>query len=220
MPCGFPRRGSSQRAWAALVGRGGGWVTRHAIFAGFAATALLAALAIPALAVDTGQPTVKELPKASQARIAFEEVSHVMGPGWPTPYNIVVVANKGAVTTPAMLASLAKLQTQIAHDPSVKLPVNGPGQINATSLQLKKFGPSLAHSAQISKQSKKDLLKLINGLGQAGAGSEQLRAGLERGRHRRREAQQRRRGGARRLDRAAQRAHPGEHRLDADRERA
>ena len=78
-----------------------------------------------------------------------------------------------------MLASLAKLQTQIAHDPSVKLPVNGPGQINATSLQLKKFGPSLARSAQISNQSKKDLLKLINGLGQAGAGSEQLRSGLQ-----------------------------------------
>ncbi len=175
----FPAPRFLQRAWAALVGRGGGWVTRHAIFAGFAATALLAALAIPALAVDTGQPTVKELPKASQARIAFEEVSHVMGPGWPTPYNVVVVANKGAVTTPAMLASLAKLQTQIAHDPSVKLPVNGPGQINATSLQLKKFGPSLARSAQISNQSKKDLLKLINGLGQAGAGSEQLRSGLE-----------------------------------------
>lgn len=173
----FPAPRVMQRAWARLVARGT-WVTRHAVLAGAAATALLAALAVPALAINVGQPNVRQLPGGAQARVAFEEVSRVMGPGWPTPYDIIVVADKGAVTTPAMLASLDRLQTQIARDPRVQLPVNGPGLINATAEQLKKFGPSLAHSAAVSKQSKKDLLKLINGLGQAGAGSEQLRAGL------------------------------------------
>jgi putative drug exporter of the RND superfamily len=174
----FPAPRFLQRAWASLVG-GGNWVTRHAVYAGFAATVLLAAIAVPALAIKTGPPSVKQLPKSSSARIAFEEVSRVMGPGWPTPYNIVVVANKGAITAPAMLANLDRFQSQIARDPRVQLPVSGPGLINATSLQLAKFGPSLVHSAAVSKQSKKDLLKLINGLGQAGAGSEQLKSGLE-----------------------------------------
>jgi putative drug exporter of the RND superfamily len=167
-----------QRAWASLMA-GGNWVTRHAVYAGFAATALLAAIAVPALAIEIGPPSVKQLPTTSSARIAFEEVARVMGPGWPTPYNILVVANKGAITAPAMLASLDRLQTQIARDPRVQLPVSGPGLINATSLQLAKFGPSLVHSAAVSKQSKKDLLKLINGLGQAGAGSEKLKSGLD-----------------------------------------
>jgi X-X-X-Leu-X-X-Gly heptad repeat protein len=110
--------------------------------------------------------------------LAFEEVSRVMGPGWPTPYNLIVVPRNGPVTTPAMLASIDRLQTQIARDKRVAS-VSGPAAINSTSLQLKKFGPSLVHSAQISKQSKKDLLRLINGLGQAGAGSDQLKAGLQ-----------------------------------------
>lgn len=167
-----------ERGWASIVA-GGNWVTRHSVYAGFAATAVLAALAVPALAIQTGQPTVKQLPHNSKARIAFEEVSRVMGPGWPTPFNILVVANKGAITAPAMLAALDRLQNQIARDGRVQLPVSGPGLINATSVQLAKFGPSLVHSAAVSKQSKKDLLKLIAGLGKAGAGSEQLKSGLE-----------------------------------------
>jgi RND superfamily putative drug exporter len=174
----FPAPRFLARAWSAIVG-GGNWITRHAVYFGFAATAVLGAIAIPALSLDTGQPGVATmLPKDSKARIAFEEVSRVMGPGWATPYNVIVVANNGAVTTPAMLASINKFQKQIAANATVDS-VAGPGAINDTSLQLKKFGPSLVNSAKISKQSKKDLLKLINGLGQAGAGSKELRAGLE-----------------------------------------
>ena len=178
----FPAPRILQRMWDALLD-GGNWVTRHAVYTGFAATALLAAIALPALSLNTGQPSVKELPKNAKARIAFEEITKVMGQagegyGWATPYNVIVVANNGAVTTPAMLASIDTFQKQIAKNATVAS-VTGPGAINSTSLQLKKFGPSLVRSAKISKQSKKDLLKLINGLGQAGAGSKQLRAGLE-----------------------------------------
>ena len=57
-------------------------------------------------------------------------------------------------------------------------PSTGPGAINATSDQLKTFGPQLRHSATISDQSKTQLLALIKGLGQAGAGSTQLQSGL------------------------------------------
>lgn len=164
------------RAWSSVLD-GGNRVTRHAVYAGFAATALLAVLAVPAVAVKSGPPDVTQLPSNAKARIAFEEVSRVMGPGWATPYNLIVVDNNGPITTPALLGSLYRFQLQIARSPTVDS-VTGPGAINSTSTQLSTFGPQLKHSAAVSDQSKKSLLQLIQGLGQAGAGSSQLQAGL------------------------------------------
>jgi RND superfamily putative drug exporter len=173
----FPAPGFLHRIWDRVVG-GGNWVVRHAVYAGFAATAILAALAVPAFAINTGQPSVGQLPTHATARVAFEEVSRVMGPGWATPYDVIVVPRGRPITTPAVLASLVSFQRQIAHDKTVASVV-GPGSINGTSNQLKKFGPSLIHSAKVSNQSKRDLVKLIDGLGQAGAGSAKLQSGLE-----------------------------------------
>jgi putative drug exporter of the RND superfamily len=172
----FPAPAPFQRAWSALVG-GGNWVTRHAVYAGFAATALLAAIAVPAFALDSGPMSVTQLPASSQARIAFQEVSRVMGPGWATPYSLIIVSNSRPITTPALLASIYRYETQIAKNKTV-YSVTGPGQINSTSSQLSTFGPQLKNSVALSDQSKKNLLTLANGLGQAGAGSTQLQAGL------------------------------------------
>jgi len=172
----FPAPAPLARAWSDLVD-GGNRVTRHAVYAGFAATALLAALAVPAFALKSGPPDVSQLPSNAKARIAFEEVSRVMGPGWATPYNLIVVANGRPITTPALLGSLYRFQLQIAKDGTVES-VTGPGAINSTSTQLSTFGPQLKHSAAVSDKSKKNLLQLIQGLGQAGAGSSQLQAGL------------------------------------------
>jgi RND superfamily putative drug exporter len=172
----FPAPAFLTRAWGRLVG-GGNWVTRHAVFAGFAATVLLAAVAVPAFALKSGPPDISQLPSNAKARIAFTEISRVMGPGWASPYNVIVVASGQPITTPALLASLQSLQTQIAKNNTVASVV-GPGAINSTSTQLSTFGPQLAHSAKISDSSKKDLLTLINGLGQAGSGSQQLQSGL------------------------------------------
>lgn len=172
----FPAPPLFERAWSRLVD-GGNWVTRRAVFAGFFATLLLGALAVPAFALHSGPPTVTQLPANSKARIAFEEVSRVMGPGWATPYDTIIVANNRPVTTPALLTSIYRFETQIAQDKTV-YSVQGPGSINSTSNQLKAFGPSLKHSAKISDQSKTQLLALIHGLGLAGSGSAQLRSGL------------------------------------------
>lgn len=172
----FPAPAFAQRAWSRIVD-GGGWVTRNAIGAGALATAALLALAVPALALNTGPMSISQLPAGSQARIAFNEIGRVMGAGWATPYNVVVVANGRPITTPAVLASLTGFQTQLAHDQRV-YSVTGPGSITATAKQLSSFEPQLKHSAKISSQSKKDLLKLIKGLGLAGSGSQQLQSGL------------------------------------------
>jgi RND superfamily putative drug exporter len=172
----FPAPAPLARAWSRLLD-GGNFVTRHAVVTGAAATAVLAAVAVPAFALNSGPESIGQLPASSRARIAFQEISRVMGPGWPTPYNVIIVANNRPITTPALLASMYRFETQIAHDNTVQS-VDGPGQINSTSTQLKAFGPSLAHSAKISDQSKPQLLQLIDGLEQAGAGSAQLQSGL------------------------------------------
>jgi RND superfamily putative drug exporter len=172
----FPAPAPLTRAWTRLVD-GGGWVTRHAVSVGFAATLLLAVLAVPAFALRSGPPDITQLPAGAPARVAFQEVSRVMGPGWATPYNVIVVARNRPITTPALLAGISRFETQIAHDGTV-YSVEGPGTINSTSNQLKTFGPQLKHSVKISDQSKTQLLALVKGLGQAGNGSAQLRAGL------------------------------------------
>ena len=163
-------------AWTRLASAGN-WVTRHAVLAGFAATALLAAIAVPAFALKSGPPAVSQLPASAKARTAFEEISRVMGPGWATPYNLIVVANNRPITTPTLLAAVDRFETKIAHDTTVASVV-GPGAIYSTADQLKTFGPQLRHSVAISNQSKTQLLKLIKGLGQAGTGSAQLQSGL------------------------------------------
>ncbi|HUA49886.1 MAG TPA: MMPL family transporter [Solirubrobacteraceae bacterium] len=172
----FPAPAPLVRAWSSIVD-GGNQVARHAVYAGFAATALLAVLAVPAFALKSGPPDVSQLPSNARARIAFEQVSRVMGPGWATPYSLIVVANNRPITTPALLENLYRFQLEIAKEPMVDS-VTGPGAINSTSAQLSTFGPQLKHSAAVSDQSKKNLLQLIQGLGQAGAGSSQLQAGL------------------------------------------
>jgi putative drug exporter of the RND superfamily len=162
--------------WSRLVNEGNR-VARRPVFAGFFATLLLAVLAVPAFALSSGPQSITQLPKNAKARIAFEDVSRVMGPGMATPYNLIVVAHNEPITTPALMTSIQRFQTEVARNPTV-YSVTGPGSIAATASQLQSFEPSLNHSMAISDQSKKNLLTLINGLGEAGAGSAQLRSGL------------------------------------------
>ncbi|HEY7629475.1 MAG TPA: MMPL family transporter [Thermoleophilaceae bacterium] len=173
----FPAPPPLARLWASLVS-GGNWVTRHAVYAGFAATALLAVIAVPAFGLDTGPTDIRQLPANSKARTDFEEISRVMGPGWATPYSMIVVANDRPITTPAVLNKVYGFEKQIAQNKTVDS-VTGPGAINPISNELKSFGPGLQGSVKLSDQSKKDLLKLAKGLGLAGSGSAQLQSGLE-----------------------------------------
>ncbi len=164
------------RDWDRLVGAGA-WARRNAIGAGAVATAALVVLAIPALSLKTGPPGVGQLPKGNSARVAFEEVARVMGPGWPTPYDLIVVNPAGPITTASMLASLDRFQKQIAKDPAVAS-VAGPGALSSQTKPLGKLPKSLQESGKLLKGGKRDLGRLANGLGQAGAGAQTLQSGL------------------------------------------
>jgi putative drug exporter of the RND superfamily len=168
--------GAAVRDWDRLVGAGV-WVRRNAAIAGLLATGALLFLAVPALALKTGPPGIGQLPKSDKARAAFEEVARVMGPGWPTPYNIVVVNPKGPITSAKTLEELDAFQQQIAKDPAVAS-VAGPGALSSATQPLGKLPGALKESGKLLTGGKRDLVRLSNGLGQAGSGARQLQSGL------------------------------------------
>lgn len=172
----FPAPRFLARGWDWLVGRGR-WVTRYAVAAGGVATAALVALALPVTGLETGPPDVSMLPASSVARQSFERVATVMGPGWPTPYNLVVVSKQQPITAPTLLTQVLNYQKDLARDPRVDSVV-GPGAFVATSRDLKALPRGLKSSAKLLKGGKKDLGRLEKGLGQAGTGAGQLRSGL------------------------------------------
>lgn len=165
------------RDWDRLVDAGA-WVRRGAVLAGAMATAALLALAVPALSLDTGPPDVSQLPKGDSARQSFEQVARVMGPGWPTPYNLLVVNPHGPLTTAATLAKLDSLQERIAHGRRVAS-VAGPGGLSSETKPLGTLPAQLKESSKLLTGGKSDLQRLVNGLGQAGGGAKQLRSGLK-----------------------------------------
>lgn len=164
------------RDWDRLVGAGA-WVRVNAILAGALATAVLLVLAVPVLFLKTGPPDVSQLPGGDPARRAFEQVARVMGPGWPTPYNVLVVNPRGPITTAKTLAALDALQERIAHDRAVAS-VTGPGGLSSQTKPLGTLPTQLAESGKLLKGGKSDLQRLVKGLGEAGGGAQQLRSGL------------------------------------------
>jgi putative drug exporter of the RND superfamily len=68
--------------WAALLWR------RPALF-GIGATAILVALAVPALSLDTGMPSIKVVPSHDSARIGYDQVQEAFGPGAPGTLQVV-----------------------------------------------------------------------------------------------------------------------------------
>jgi RND superfamily putative drug exporter len=172
----FPAPRFLAAGWDRLVG-GEETVVRRAAPVGAAATALLLALAIPVLSLELGPPSPLRLPEDNSARVAYEKIGQVMGPGWTAPYNILIVSETRPLTDPAVLAEIDRLQRTIAKDPAVETVV-GPGVFAATSRQLGTLPKQLKKSSKLLKSGPKDLGRLQNGLGQAGAGALKLQSGL------------------------------------------
>ena len=163
--------------WNALANRGGGWVIRNAIGAGAVATALLVVLALPITSLETGPISPALLPKDDSARVAYDKISAVMGPGFATPFNIVVVSRNEPITDRAMLRELDAFQEEIAGDSRVESVV-GPGDLYATTADLKKLPKQLKSSKKMLKTAPSGLKELEDGLGTAGSGSAELQSGI------------------------------------------
>jgi RND superfamily putative drug exporter len=68
--------------WAELLWR------RPALF-GIASLAILVALAVPALGLDTGMPSIKVVPESDGSRIGYTRVQEAFGPGMPGTLQVV-----------------------------------------------------------------------------------------------------------------------------------
>jgi len=57
---------------------------------GLAAVALLVALALPVLSLETGMPSIKVVPSGDSSRVGYSELQRAFGPGSTAPLQIVV----------------------------------------------------------------------------------------------------------------------------------
>ncbi len=131
LPGGAPRSHGLSGAVAGLAAR--------KPLVGLGAAVALAALAIPAMSLDTAVPAASSLPKDSPARQDHDDLARIMGGGWAEPFEIVAVTHRGPVTTAARLAVLQRAQRSLAADPDVRA-VLGPGAIASSAARLRKAG--------------------------------------------------------------------------------
>ena len=97
---------------ATFWGRWTDAVMRRPVLAVLAATALLLALAAPALDLGTENGALRQLDESHETRIGFEAAASVTGKGEATPVKVI------ARTTDR--ARLAELRTELMRDPAVR----------------------------------------------------------------------------------------------------
>jgi len=148
--------------------------------AGLAAAVLLA-LSVPALHLDTAAPGPGALPPGSPVRADTEKVHAALGAGWTTPFELVAVARTETMTTPQRLAALQRLQRRLARDPEVAA-VLGPGTIARRAAGLRRAGRRVVDgqrvlAARLEGRSRK-LEDVEGGVASAATGAGALRDAL------------------------------------------
>ncbi len=86
----------------------GEWLWRHPWAPGIGTVAVLLALAVPVLSLDTGMPSIKVVPEGDTSRQGYELVQQEFGPGAP-----------GALQVVAPAASAEAVAERIAADPGI-----------------------------------------------------------------------------------------------------
>lgn len=162
---------------------GASWGTgkRHTLVLPAATAVLVVAfmvpLSAPILSLGSGPPDAKLLPADNTARKDYEAVARVMGPGWVSPFEVVVTRSGSPVTTRKFLASLNKFEKRTSHMKGVES-VLGPGALVSNANELQGVPNGLNTAAATATKSKKSLKKLIAGLKLATDGVAQVRGGL------------------------------------------
>jgi RND superfamily putative drug exporter len=113
--------------------RWGELIWRHPAALGGVALAVLLALALPALNLRTGMPSIKVVPKSDHSRLGYRQVSDAFGPGAP-----------GALQVVAPHAASARTQEVLQSDPGIAavLPVQRGGEGLALVEAIPTSGPS------------------------------------------------------------------------------
>jgi RND superfamily putative drug exporter len=141
------------------------------------ATVALLAIGWQALSLPTGAPDARQLPASSTARRNYEAVSRSVGPGWLTPYELLVVVHSGALTTLPRLDALASAQRTIAADPDVA-GVIGPGPLATLARPLVHAEATAVDTNRTLDRSARDVGALSTSLGQAATGAGRVKSGF------------------------------------------
>jgi RND superfamily putative drug exporter len=158
---------------------GGSWVARISRSTPIVGVCLVALLAAGsgALALATGPPSAKQLPTGSNAAKDYALISHRVGSGWVTPFELLIAAHDGAITTLPRLDALAAAQREIARDPDVASVV-GPAELAKRAAPIANAESSV-HSANTNlKRSAKVIGGLNSDLGQAAVGAKGVESGF------------------------------------------
>ena len=142
-----------------------------------AAVAGLLAVSWHALSLATGPPDARQLPGHSRVRLDYEALSKSVGPGWVTPFELLVGVPNGTVSTRTRLDVLNQVQQKIARDPDVAIVV-GPGALASQAKTLEQAQQTVASTNNTLGRSAADVGALQASLGQASAGANRVQAGF------------------------------------------
>jgi putative drug exporter of the RND superfamily len=138
---------------------------------------VLLAVGFNALSLASGPPSAKQLPDNSTAAKDYALISHRVGAGWVTPFELLIVAHSGAITTLPRLDALAAAQAEIASNPDVASVV-GPAELAKKAAPLATAEGSV-HSANANlKHSSQEIGGLNSDLGQAAQGAQGVESGF------------------------------------------
>jgi uncharacterized membrane protein YdfJ with MMPL/SSD domain len=117
-----PRRRGSTRPSARRAGFWERWtaaVTRRPWVSALVTSAVLLALAIPALSLDFGNGALRQFPKGNETRVGAELAAQATGPGASGPVQAVAELNSGRASDDANRGALASYVAELRKDPEV-----------------------------------------------------------------------------------------------------
>jgi RND superfamily putative drug exporter len=172
------RRHGAEHELAATA-PGGSWAARLGRSVPVVAVSLAALLGVgvQALSLATGPPDARQLPAGSSAARDYAALSRHVGAGWVTPFELLIVAHGGAITTLPRLDALAAAQRTIARYADVAAVV-GPAELAKRAAPLAHAEGEVAAGNRNLKQSAQVIGGLNSDLGQAASGAEGVQSGF------------------------------------------
>jgi putative drug exporter of the RND superfamily len=168
-----------ENPWVRLSER----VSRKPMAAVLLTTFPLLLLSAPALALDTGPPSVKNLPPDNASRKSFEAFQRDRGAGWATPFE-ADFETVGPITTERRLRALKRFQQRAAREPGIEA-VLGPASLLERTRVLRDLTRQIASGGRQLNRLEGGLERLLfatgrlnRGLKQGAAGAGALNAGL------------------------------------------
>jgi uncharacterized membrane protein YdfJ with MMPL/SSD domain len=92
-------------------------VTRRPVVTALAATAVMLALAVPALSLSTGDGALRQFPPGNETRVGAELAAEKLGPGAGSPVEVVATFESGKATDPANQRALDGFAAAVKDDP-------------------------------------------------------------------------------------------------------